>query len=315
MNPLASEHDSSPASTEPAAKRVVPSLAEIDSNLRRAGRHEPFAGFLHHVLLAIETRLTRLLMLLGVGSRAVTIIWVILLLAAYGIMLIGTAWGFVLGSLLVYLFLLLDWCDGEIGRFEKQFMTPEENQRTFINGLYLDRVAHGLTSPLWGIALGVGLYRCTGDQFTLIAAVTMAMFWGTRQTVGLTRSYLDERFLESVREAVAHGEFEEFRKEVAPRDGIIVRLLDYLEWRLGNVKTVNLLILVCGLLDLGLLIFGGISTCPALHFTFLALGCLAPVLSFHLLFSPIRRNLALQDMIDNLPAGVEAKLQDEQHAS
>ena len=277
--------------------KKIPTIDEISSSLHRERLRHTKGRPLLRCLVFLAIRLTYVLMRLGVQARMVTILWLVLLFVAYGVMLLGTSWAFVIASLLTYFFLMLDWSDGEIGRFDKQFMTHEEDIRTFINGLYLDRLAHGVTSPLWGIALGIGLYRCTSDPYVLAAGLALASFWGLRQVAGRVTAHLEERFRETIKEAVEQGGFQEFRKTAIPKDSLIVRILDLLDWRLGGVLSANLIILVASLIDLGMLISNGDTTCAVLYGVFLIMGCASLPLTLHLLIHPVRKNLVLRGMV------------------
>ena len=134
----------------------------------RQGRFNRFSvmGF----LLPFQSFITNVICHSPINSRQLTISWLIIKLIAYGILLMGAPWAFITGSLLIFIAIILDGSDGEVGRYKARVMTPEQDISTFINGLYLDRVSHILSTPLWPLAIAWGLYEIVGNPFVFIAA-------------------------------------------------------------------------------------------------------------------------------------------------
>ncbi|NOX54764.1 MAG: hypothetical protein GXP27_10060 [Planctomycetes bacterium] len=109
-----------------------------------------------------------------------TISWFVLALIAYGFFCIGRVWTFLLGTVLIFLKMVLDIADGEIGRAQGGHLDKAEDASRHLRGIYLDRVQHAVESPIWGMTLGLGTYRLTGDAWMVLCGMCVSaarVFW------------------------------------------------------------------------------------------------------------------------------------------
>src|SRR3989344_5840971 len=82
----------------------------------------------------------------------------------------GTYGYFLLASLFLFLWFVLDHSDGEVARFKKQ--------RSNL-GYFLDRMMHNIVHPIVFFGIGMGLYIRFGDFYNLIFGVisSFSLFW------------------------------------------------------------------------------------------------------------------------------------------
>ena len=100
---------------------------------------------------------------------------------------------YLLGTVLIQGWWLLDHVDGELARYQVKRL----KQRPSLDGPYLDLLVHRWVQPLYHIGLGIGLLRLTGEWwYVLLGCAAGANF------VGFTRSQADAIVLR----AVAEGE-------------------------------------------------------------------------------------------------------------
>jgi hypothetical protein len=90
-----------------------------------------------------------------------------------------TTWMYVLGTILVWGWWMLDHMDGELARYEIQHL----KQRSTLAGPYLDLLIHRWVQPCYHLGLGVGLLRLTGDWgYVLLGYAAGANFMGFART-------------------------------------------------------------------------------------------------------------------------------------
>ena len=86
---------------------------------------------------------------------------------------------FVVGTLLVWGWWVLDHMDGELARYEIQHL----KQPATLAGPYLDLLVHRWVQPLYHVGLGVALLRLTGDWgYVLLGCAAGANFMGFART-------------------------------------------------------------------------------------------------------------------------------------
>jgi len=86
---------------------------------------------------------------------------------------------YLLGTLLVWAWWMLDHMDGELARYEIQHLKHPST----LAGPYLDLLVHRWVQPLYHVGLGVGLLRLTGDWgYVLLGCVAGANFAGFTRT-------------------------------------------------------------------------------------------------------------------------------------
>lgn len=200
-------------------------------------------------LLAMQAWVTYVLLRTGINSRVVTLAWFLVALVAYAIIALGAPWSFVAGAGLVYVKIMLDLTDGELGRYQKRFMSPEQDLATHMQGIYLDRVCHIVENPLWGLALGCGAYQLTGNLWMVLCGVSVAVFRTFARFDGLLQEHIVLQFRERIA-AAAHDGIVNQSADAARRHGHILRgVYAKLVFWLKNGKRFNHLIFVFGTID------------------------------------------------------------------
>jgi len=178
----------------------------IQSVRKEIYRKEKLVGFsVVRALLPFQTIVTKILLRSPINSRQVTLLWFVIMFLAYGIILMGVIWAFVVGTLLMFFAIILDGTDGEVGRYKGMQMTPEEDISTFINGIYLDRISHVITTPFWVLSIGIGLYRITDDPLIFIGTLGLLMFKLVRRFEPFLKLYINDRFQSRLQEVLANG--------------------------------------------------------------------------------------------------------------
>lgn len=199
------------------------------------------------LLLAVQRKLTKGFIRLGVSSRVITCCWFVVALVGYAITAYGEPWSFTVGALVLFLKSMLDITDGEVGRYQGRFMDPATDLRSHMQGVYLDRMQHIIESPLWGLALGFGAFRLTGHAWLLICGTCLAAHQTFSRIDSILRRFVIATFAPRVREqqhvCVGHGG----QRDRRPR--WTTRVLETLTLWIRNGKRFNLLVLLCGTAD------------------------------------------------------------------
>lgn len=202
------------------------------------------------LLEPIQVYFSYVLIRLGLNSIQVTVLWLLVAFAGYAVTAIGTPIAIIGGVLLLYIKTILDGADGEVARFHKQFITPQEDMESFINGVYLDKVFHIIEKPFWGLSLGLGMYFISGDVIVLIAGLLLGLFHTFTRHNGVVQSELAYKFQEPIQRLQAQDEFELPPVDPAQKDSILVRILDKLTFYIRNGKIFNMAVLFTALVDL-----------------------------------------------------------------
>jgi energy-converting hydrogenase Eha subunit C len=202
----------------------------------------------------IQAYVSYILIRLGLNSIQVTVLWFVVALAGYAVNCIGTPLAFIGGALLLYLKTILDGCDGEVARFQKQFVSEEQDLTTFINGIYLDKVFHIIEKPLWGLSLAFGLYISSGEPWIFAAGLSVALFHVFCRHNSAVQNDIPRRFATKVQAAAGHGQFADLalNSTVAEQDSLPVRIFDKVNFWMRNGKRLNLLVIACSVVDLAL---------------------------------------------------------------
>ncbi|MCA9248919.1 MAG: hypothetical protein KDA42_17450 [Planctomycetales bacterium] len=238
-------------------------------------------------LVRFHDPLSRWLIRTRVSAIQLTVAWFVVSLVSFGVTAIGSPWGFVAGALLLYAAIIIDLCDGEIGRFRAQSMTPEEDLVTYIHGVYLDRVFHFISSQLWPLAIALGLYRMHGQVWAFVAAVPVLLSINIHRLRPYLNAYLFKRFARAVRDLQEAGGFDKWRERQYVNRWLIVRVFWYLSTLIRNGKRTNFVLLVAGLIDCAWLVAGMPAYCQAVHGSFLLMGVLAFVIESCTIFGNV----------------------------
>lgn len=250
------------------------------------------------LLVPIQHQLTRLLLWLPINARQVTVLWFVTALISFTISAIGSPWAFAVAALVYCLVILLDLSDGEVGRFRARWMTPEENLRTHVNGMYLDRLFHVIATPLWPLAIAVGLYRMSGRPEILFAGISLLAYHCARRSRSVLEVYLTAEFRAPVNKLVSHGQLSFSEPPPAQKRGFVRRCMDKLDFWLRNGKRFNTMVLLCAAIDCGLLVAYGPSMCWTLFGGFAIWGTLALLLLLDSFWSVATGTEALRSIVD-----------------
>ena len=253
-----------------------PTISEISRKLRHKKRVQP--SRLKRPFIWLHIRLTWLLLRLGVNARQCTGLWLALSVTSFMVLLLGTQWAFVVGTLLFMLSAMLDSADGEIARFHKPFMSPEEDLRTHMNGICMDRTAHAINTVLWPLAIAFGLYRCTDNAIALVAGVSLLVFQNVYRTGHATVGYVRETFHDRVRLTFPIDTHTQVRDGRIKAKGILARTCLRLVWWLGSSWHFSVFLLVFSVIDTVLYTLG-YQGCPVAFAGLLFCGAVAPILS------------------------------------
>ena len=99
----------------------------------------------------VSVYITKLFLKLGISANQTTILGFLILVAAGIFFFIpGKPWQWIVGSVMIYLFDVLDRVDGEIARY---------NKSASIRGKYLDAIAYFIGWPFVLICMSFGLYN------------------------------------------------------------------------------------------------------------------------------------------------------------
>lgn len=255
------------------AKCTVPS--ELLTELRKARyRDARQAPLILRPLLALEVWITYALLRTGVAARCVTFLWFACGLTGYVFLAWGRPWSFVVGALLVHLKIILDLSDGQIGRYRKRFMSDVEDITTHMQGIYLDRVQHAIESPLWGIALGWGAYRLTGNAWMVLCGASIAAMRTFVRFDRLLKSIITLRFQDRVAE-LSKSSVSVPRQDRRRRQSAVRRLFERAFLWIRNGKRFNSLILACGLADW--LLLETYAQTPGMPALLVLAGLLSPI--------------------------------------
>jgi len=102
-----------------------------------------------------------------VTPNQLTFMWGFLTLSSFLIIAIGGYWYMLLGILLYHLAMIGDYMDGEIAR-----VTGVKT----IGGTWLDKIIAYLSRGLMVLAVGIGLFRSSGNIFWLYLGIWTTMF-------------------------------------------------------------------------------------------------------------------------------------------
>ena len=108
---------------------------------------------------------TALLLPTGITANQTTILGIIIGVTGSLFFLKGTYWWNIIGVLLLHLWHILDYSDGEIARYRNNCSET---------GIFLDRLSHNFVDISIFICIGFGLYNSTQNAFMLVLGVIAA---------------------------------------------------------------------------------------------------------------------------------------------
>jgi len=194
----------------------------------------------------------------NITAIQLTACWFLLTLLALSISAIGTSWGFVVGALLLYGAIIIDLCDGEVGRYRALSMPPQKDLLDHMHGRYLDRVCHLVVTPLWPLSIAWGLFQMHGEWSILVAGVTLVCSQTVRRLMPFLENQLGAFFRPKI-EAITAEDLSEVRSRVESPPSMLSRISGTIDRWLNNGKRFNFLLLASSSSDL---LLSAISPAP-----------------------------------------------------
>ena len=143
---------------------MVKSIKEL-RRICQATKKDKDPLYVSLVLRRFSIYLTWLLLHLPISGNQVTVLFLLYGAANAFIFAIPSPWAFLVGSLLLNGWFLLDCSDGEIARYRKQ---------SSLTGLYLDYLAHYIVHPLMYLCLSWGLFLIFYERYILLLGMAAA---------------------------------------------------------------------------------------------------------------------------------------------
>lgn len=158
------------------SRKNLPPLAElvaICGGEGTGGRDEPrdLRRLYARGVRRLSIRITRLLLPTGISANQTTILGILIGIAGGLLLAINDYWAQIVAIVLLQLAFVLDFCDGEIARFERQI----EGKRSGAGGAYLDWVGHYYMPTAIAAGLGWALLSQTGDWWWAAAALVVIL--------------------------------------------------------------------------------------------------------------------------------------------
>lgn len=149
---------------EDVSRRNLPPLAEliaICGGEGTAGRDEPkdLRRLYARGVRRLSIRITRLLLPTGISANQTTVVGILIGIAGGLLLAVNDFWAQLLAIALMQLAFVLDFCDGEIARFERKV----EGKSSGAGGAYLDWVGHYYMPAAITAGLTWGIFRENGD--------------------------------------------------------------------------------------------------------------------------------------------------------
>jgi len=143
----------------------VPGIKELRRICQHSKDDEP-DWFLENVDRKISIYVTKLILHLPLTGNHVTLLDILVGVAAGVFLATGELYLMLVGALLWNLFIVFDCVDGEVARYR--------NEQS-VRGLYLDVMGHYIVDPVTFLGLAIGLYSITGDVIVLICGFSAAV--------------------------------------------------------------------------------------------------------------------------------------------
>lgn len=162
--------------SEAISRRNLPPLRELAAicggeGTRGEGEPRDLRRLYARLVRRLSIRITRVLLPTGISANQTTVLGILIGLVGAGLLAVNEYWAQVAAIALLQLSFVLDFCDGEIARFEREI----EGTSSGAGGAYLDWVGHYYIPALMTGALGWAVFRETGDWWWLAAALVIVL--------------------------------------------------------------------------------------------------------------------------------------------
>jgi phosphatidylglycerophosphate synthase len=151
----------------------MPDLIAICGGEGTSGRDEPrdLRRLYARSVRKLSIRITRVLLPTGVSANQTTVVGIVIGIAGGLLLAFNEYWAQLLAIALMQLAFVLDFCDGEIARFERQV----EGKSSGAGGAYLDWVGHYYMPAAIAAGLSWGVFHQTGDWWWLAAGLIVIL--------------------------------------------------------------------------------------------------------------------------------------------
>ena len=122
----------------------------------------------------VQIYVTKVLLTLGFSSLSTTFLWCFVGLIVSTFLGVGSFLFAYLACLLLYLQIVLDGCDGEIARYNRRLITPEEDFQFFVRGIYYDECCHLICNPARLMGLAYGMFLQTQRIEFILSGIAIA---------------------------------------------------------------------------------------------------------------------------------------------
>jgi phosphatidylglycerophosphate synthase len=162
--------------TETISRSNLPPIRELAAicggeGTRGADEPRDLRRLYARLVRRLSIRITRLLLPTGLSANEATVIGIGIGLIGAALLAVNEYWAQIAAILLLQLSFVLDFCDGEIARFEREI----ENKSSGAGGAYLDWVGHYYIPAVMSGALGWAVFHETGDWWWLAAALIVIL--------------------------------------------------------------------------------------------------------------------------------------------
>lgn len=169
-------HVSQGDSSNSVSRKNLPPLGEliaICGGEGTAGRNEPrdFRRLYARGVRRLSIRITRLLLPTGISANQTTVLGILIGIGGGLLLAVNEFWAQLLAIVLIQLAFVLDFCDGELARFEREI----EGKSSGAGGAYLDWVGHYYMPAAITAGLAWGVFSETGDWWWPAAGLVVIL--------------------------------------------------------------------------------------------------------------------------------------------
>lgn len=151
-----------------ARMRQLPPIHELATICGGEGRTEgephDFRRIYARFVRKLSLRTSRVLLKLGATANTVTIAGIVIGLVGACLLAFNCVWSQITGLALLQLSFIIDFCDGEIARYERKI----EGKSSGAGGAYLDWVGHYYLPAFITAALSWAVFEQTGYEWILL---------------------------------------------------------------------------------------------------------------------------------------------------
>jgi len=263
-------------------------MDELIAQVRKPEHQNASGWSVIRLLHPFQDRLTRMLIGSRVASWQLTVAWFLLSLVSYGVSAVGLPETFLAGAIILFIAIVVDLCDGEIGRARGRQMSDEDDLRSFIKGMFLDRMCHTICTPLWPMAVAWGLYVLHQEAFVLLAGLSLAAYHTACRGLPHLEAYLAVYFRDRVLRSSCDSPVDAGSLAAEQSSSVLDRLGCKIELWVRNGKRFNFMILSASFADVVIAQALGTDYCWVLWSGFVAYGIASFVLLMVMLVSRAR---------------------------